>query len=56
MAVSAGLFRSRLPGNSVSLDVGVDCWHFAPIGIGDIRRRLRTLPEAPDPEGDPSGS
>ena len=28
---------------------------FAPVGMDGIRRRLRTLPEHPDPEGDPGG-
>jgi calcineurin-like phosphoesterase family protein len=50
-----GHSHGRLPGNSMSLDAGVDCWGFAPVGIGDIRRRLRTLPEATEPEGDPGG-
>jgi calcineurin-like phosphoesterase family protein len=48
-----GHSHGRLPGNARSLDVGADCWGFAPVGIDDIRRRLKTLPEAPDPECDP---
>ncbi len=47
-----GHSHGRLPGNSMSLDFGVDDWGFAPVGIDDIRRRLRTLPEVPEPEGD----
>jgi calcineurin-like phosphoesterase family protein len=51
-----GHSHGRLPGNSMSLDVGVDCRGFAPVRLDDIRRRMRTLPEAPDPEGDPGDS
>lgn len=47
-----GHSHSRLPGNSRSLDVGTDCWGYAPVGIDAIRRRLATLPEAADPEDD----
>lgn len=50
-----GHSHGRLPGTSISLDVGVDCWGFTPVGLEDIRRRMRTLPETPEPEGDPGG-
>ena len=50
-----GHSHGRLPGTSMSLDAGVDCKGFAPVGMDGIRRRLRTLPEHPDPEGDPGG-
>lgn len=36
----------------VQLDVGVDVWGFAPIGIEDIKRRLA---ETPAPEAEPEG-
>lgn len=50
-----GHSHGRLPGTSATLDVGVDCWGFAPVGIDAIRRRMRTLPNHADPEGDPGG-
>lgn len=39
-----GHSHARLPGSSLSLDVGVDAWDFRPVGLAEIRRRLRTLP------------
>lgn len=51
-----GHSHGRLPGTSMSLDVGVDCWGFTPVRLEDIKRRMKDLPEAPDPEGDPGGS
>jgi calcineurin-like phosphoesterase family protein len=47
-----GHSHGRLPGTTRSLDVGTDCWGYAPVGIDAIRRRLETLPEAVDPEED----
>ncbi|RYG87688.1 MAG: hypothetical protein EON59_06705 [Alphaproteobacteria bacterium] len=47
---------TRLPGNSRSLDVGVDAWNYVPIDIEQIRARMAILPEwtpeevGPDPE------
>ncbi len=50
-----GHSHGRLPGASMSLDVGVDCWGFTPVCLDDFKRRMRTLPDANDPEGDPGG-
>jgi calcineurin-like phosphoesterase family protein len=47
-----GHSHGRLPGTTRSLDVGTDCWGYAPVGIEAIRHRLETLPEARDPEED----
>jgi len=49
-----GHSHGRLPGTSMSLDAGVDCKGFAR-SHGRHPPRLRTLPEHPDPEGDPGG-
>ncbi len=51
-----GHSHGRLPGTSMSLDVGVDCWGFTPVTLTDIQRRIQTLPDASDPEGDPGGA
>ena len=48
-----GHSHGRLPGTSMSLDVGVDFWGFTPVTLTDIQRRMQTLPDANDPEGDP---
>lgn len=40
-----GHSHGSLPGNSQSLDVGVDCWNFTPIDFDQIRERMKTLPE-----------
>ena len=40
-----GHSHGRLPGNSQSTDVGVDCWNFMPVTVAQIRERLFTLPE-----------
>lgn len=45
-----GHSHGRLPGSSQSLDVGVDCWRYAPVGMEDICRRLATLPAPRDGE------
>jgi len=34
-----GHSHGRLPGTSMSLDAGVDCKGFAPVGMDGIRRR-----------------
>lgn len=39
-----GHSHGTLPGNSQSLDVGVDCWDFSPTSLGEIEERLKTLP------------
>jgi hypothetical protein len=40
-----GHSHTRLPGNSRSLDVGVDAWNYTPIDIEQIRARMSSLPE-----------
>lgn len=40
-----GHSHGRLPGNSLSLDVGVDCWGYGPVDLEQIKARLATLPE-----------
>ena len=35
-----GHSHGSLPGTRTSLDVGVDCWNWAPVRLGDIQRRL----------------
>lgn len=39
-----GHSHGTLPGNSQSLDVGVDCWEFKPVTLDEIKSRLQTLP------------
>lgn len=39
-----GHSHGSLPGNSQSLDVGVDCWDFKPVTLEEIDARLATLP------------
>jgi calcineurin-like phosphoesterase family protein len=43
-----GHMHGRLRGTNRSLDIGVDSWGFKPVLIGDIRKRLKTLPPDPD--------
>ena len=43
-----GHSHGTLPGTSQSLDVGVDCWNFAPVNIDQIKERLSTLPSYKD--------
>ena len=40
-----GHSHGRLPGDRQSLDVGVDCWDFYPVGMEQILERMQTLPE-----------
>jgi len=53
-----GHSHTRLPGNSRSLDVGVDAWNYVPVDIEQIRARMATLPEwkpeeiGPEVDGD----
>lgn len=35
-----GHSHGSLPGDSQSCDVGVDCWHFQPVSLEEIRERL----------------
>lgn len=46
-----GHSHGRLPGTSLSADVGVDCWGYAPVTLDQIKQRLVTQP-APEDEGD----
>lgn len=39
-----GHSHNNLPGNSQSLDVGVDCWEFTPVTLDEIMGRMATLP------------
>jgi calcineurin-like phosphoesterase family protein len=48
-----GHSHGRLPGNSLSSDVGVDCFDFFPQSLAQIRVCLSRLPAAVDPEADP---
>jgi calcineurin-like phosphoesterase family protein len=45
-----GHSHGNLPGDTQSLDVGVDCWDFRPIGLDEIRARLVTLPTRIEPD------
>ncbi len=40
-----GHSHGSMPGNSQSLDVGVDCWKYRPITLSEIQVRLKTLPK-----------
>lgn len=42
-----GHSHGALPGDRQSCDIGVDnpAWRYHPVGLGDIERHLRTLPE-----------
>jgi len=42
-----GHSHGTLPGDSQSLDVGVDAWDYRPVNIDEIRDRLKTLPARP---------
>lgn len=39
-----GHSHGSLPGNSQSLDVGVDCWDYYPVNLPTIMKRMATLP------------
>ncbi len=45
-----GHSHGSLPGNSQSLDVGVDCWDYYPVTLEEIKRRLKTLPPFGTPD------
>jgi calcineurin-like phosphoesterase family protein len=40
-----GHSHGSLPGDSQSLDVGVDCWNWYPVALPDILKRMKTLPK-----------
>ena len=40
-----GHSHDSLPGNSQSLDVGVDCWGMQPVALSEILARMDTLPK-----------
>jgi len=48
-----GHSHGRMPGNSKSCDVGVDCWDFYPVDLPAITSRLAASPPSTDVEGDP---
>lgn len=43
--------HGRLPGNSQSMDIGVDVLGFGPVRLSAIKARLAQLPPMKDPEG-----
>jgi calcineurin-like phosphoesterase family protein len=45
-----GHSHGGLPGNSLSCDVGVDCWDLRPVTLSEIRARLAMLPDPLDGE------
>lgn len=45
-----GHSHGNLPGDNQSLDVGVDCWGFAPVGLEEIRTRLAGQPIRHEPD------
>ena len=45
-----GHSHGRLPGHSRALDVGVDCWGYAPVSLEQIIARMAQLPAHVDPE------
>lgn len=45
-----GHSHGRLPGNSRSLDVGVDAWNFYPVRLQDILKRLEKSPAFVQPD------
>lgn len=51
-----GHSHGRLPGSDRALDVGVDCWGYAPVGLARIRKRLAgNPPHAGEPEAERDG-
>lgn len=48
-----GHSHGRMPGNSQSLDVGVDCWDFRPASWDEIQVRLASLPPLHSPDHEP---
>ncbi len=45
-----GHSHGSLPGNSQSMDVGVDTWNFTPVTLAQVRERLATLPPFGQPD------
>ena len=45
-----GHSHGSLPGDSQSIDVGVDCWDFRPISLEEIQGRLATQPKRNNPD------
>jgi calcineurin-like phosphoesterase family protein len=45
-----GHSHGNLPGDSQSLDVGVDCWDFFPVTLEEIKARLATQRERGHPD------
>lgn len=45
-----GHSHGNLPGDSQSMDVGVDCTDFYPVNLDDIRARLATQPKRMEPD------
>ncbi|MCS3727286.1 metallophosphoesterase [Bradyrhizobium betae] len=45
-----GHSHGRLPGNSQSMDIGVDVFGWAPLRLNQIKAHLATLPPLVDPE------
>jgi calcineurin-like phosphoesterase family protein len=46
-----GHSHARLPGSTLSLDVGVDAWSFMPVDLPQIRARLEVTPDEPENDG-----
>lgn len=42
-----GHSHGSLPGTRTSLDVGVDCWNWAPVSVADILKRMAETPQPP---------
>jgi calcineurin-like phosphoesterase family protein len=45
-----GHSHGRLPGDSQSCDVGVDCWSFEPVSLDEVRARMLTHPKRVEPD------
>jgi len=45
-----GHSHGSLPGDSQSIDVGVDCWDFRPVSLAEIKTRLATQPLRREPD------
>lgn len=43
-----GHLHGAWPGDRLRVDVGVDAWDFAPVGMERVARRMRSLPRATD--------
>jgi calcineurin-like phosphoesterase family protein len=38
-----GHHHGKLPPYGLSFDVGVDCWDFAPVSLGQVEEKMKTL-------------